>query len=78
VALRADGKATRKRPQEPGQAFRVQHFRKGVETTISSITERLPKSVHAVTAQGFALKRLLVVCTHTRAQREPLSETWVK
>ena len=62
-------KANSKRPHEPWQAFLVQHFRKGVETTISQITERLPKSVHAVTAQGFALKLLLFVFTHTLAQR---------
>lgn len=68
VTLVADRKANSKRPLEPWQRFLLQHFRKGVETTISSITERFPKSIHAVTAQGFALKLLLFVFTHTLAE----------
>lgn len=68
VELAADRRANSKRPHEPWQNFLIQHFRKGVETTISQITERFPKSIHAVTAQGFALKLLLFVFTHTLAE----------
>lgn len=68
VDLAADRRANSKRPHEPWQNFLIQHFRKGVETTISQITERFPKSIHAVTAQGFALKLLLFVFTHTLAE----------
>lgn len=68
VDLQADRRRGSKRPHEPWQNFLIQHFRKGVETTISQITERFPKSIHAVTAQGFALKLLLFVFTHTLAQ----------
>ncbi|MFD2783919.1 IS982 family transposase [Hymenobacter rubripertinctus] len=68
VALMVDRRKNSKRPHEPWQNFLIQHFRKGVETTISQITERFPKSIHAVTAQGFALKLLLFVFTHTLAQ----------
>ena len=68
VALLVDRRSNSKRPREPWQTFLIQHFRKGVETTISQITERFPKSIHAVTAQGFALKLLLFVFTHTLAQ----------
>lgn len=68
VALLADRKANSKRPHEPWQDFLIHHFRKGVETTISQLTERFPKSIHAVTAQGFALKLLLFVFTHTLAE----------
>ena len=68
IALLSDRKANSKRPHEPWQAFLIQHFRKGVETTISQITERFPKSIHAATVQGFALKILLFVFTHTLAE----------
>ena len=68
MALTVDRRSNSKRPHEPWQNFLIQHFRKGVETTISQITERFPKSIHAVTAQGFALKLLLFVFTHTLAQ----------
>lgn len=63
-----DRKKNNKRPHEPWQNFLIQHFRKGVETTISQITARFPKSIHAVTEKGFALKLLLFVFTHTLAQ----------
>jgi hypothetical protein len=68
VDLRADRRSNSKRPHEPWQSFLIEHFRKGVETTISQMTERFPKSIHAVTAQGFALKLLLFVFTHTLAE----------
>jgi len=68
VELAVDRKANSKRPHEPWQTFLIQHLRKGVETTTSQITGRFPKSIHAVTAQGFALKLLLFVFTHTLAE----------
>jgi hypothetical protein len=68
VALTVDRRKNSKRPHEPWQNFLIQHFRKGVETTISQITERFPKSIHAITAEGFALKLLLFIFTHTLAQ----------
>ena len=43
VALTVDRRKNSKRPHEPWQKFLLQHFRKGVETTISQITERFPK-----------------------------------
>jgi len=68
VELQAARRTTSKRPHEPWQNFLIQHFRTGVETTISQITARFPKSIHAVTAQGFARKVLLFVFTHTLAE----------
>lgn len=68
VELQADRRQNSTRPHEPWQNFLIQYFRKGVETTISQITERFPKSIHAVTAHGFALKLLLFVFTHTLAE----------
>jgi hypothetical protein len=68
VQLRAARRSNSKRPHPSWQQFLIQPFRKGVETTISQITERFPKSIHAVTAQGVALKVLLFVFTHTLVQ----------
>jgi hypothetical protein len=65
VDMQADRRANSKRPHEPWQNFLIQHFRKGVKTTISQFTERFPKSIHAVTTLGFALKLLLLVFTFT-------------
>jgi hypothetical protein len=44
------------RPHEPARAFLIQHFRHGVETCFSGLTERFPKKIHATSAAGFALK----------------------
>jgi hypothetical protein len=68
VALVVARKANSKRPHEPWQNLLLQSFRKGAETTISQLTARFPKSIHAVTAQGFVLKLLLFVFTHTLAE----------
>jgi hypothetical protein len=38
-----------------------QVYRKRIETTFSRIEQMLPKSIHAVTAQGFELKFFLFV-----------------
>ena len=66
--LQADHQANSKQLREPWENFLIYHFRKGVETTISQITTRFPKSIHAVTTQGFALKLLLFVFAPTLAQ----------
>lgn len=68
VTLTVARKKNSKRPHEPWQTYLLHYFRKGVETTISQITERFPKSIHAVTAEGFALKLLLFIFTHTLAE----------
>ena len=68
VHLLAARRGNSQRPHQPWQAFLIQFFPKGVETTISRIVERFPSAIHAVTAQGVALKLLLFVFTHTLAQ----------
>ena len=69
--LLAARKGNSKRPHEPAQAFLIQHFRKRVETSISGITALFPKKIHAVTAQGFALKIMLFIFAYTlRSQLE--------
>lgn len=63
--LLAARKGNSKRPHHPAQAFLIQQFRKRVETSISGITALFPKKIHAVTAQGFALKVMLFIFAYT-------------
>jgi Transposase DDE domain len=58
VALR---RGNSKRPHPGPVGYLCQYFRKRVETTFSLVTERLPKSLHAVTPRGFELKVFLTV-----------------
>ena len=41
---------------EPWVAYIKQHLRHPIETLFSQITQRFPKSIHAVTMDGFLLK----------------------
>ncbi|MCR5890971.1 hypothetical protein LRS06_24930 [Hymenobacter sp. J193] len=68
MSLQANQRKNSKRPHEPWPEYLIQHFRKGMETTISQITERFPKSIHAATRQGLVLKLRLFVFTHTLAE----------
>ena len=54
-------KKNAKRPLSPSMAFVQSYHRKRVETAGSLIAQLLPKSIHAVTSQGFALKVALFV-----------------
>jgi hypothetical protein len=49
------------RPLSPPLSFMQRYYRKRVETTGSLIEQLLPKSIHAVTSQGFELKVALFV-----------------
>jgi hypothetical protein len=54
-----------KRPLPPYIAY-VQHYhRKRIETVGSLIERRLPKTIHAVTAEGFELKVFLFVLAYS-------------
>ena len=44
---------------EPWEVYLHHHRRKRVEVTNSLITQRLPRSIHAVTAAGFEIKVVL-------------------
>jgi Transposase DDE domain len=54
-------KKNSKRAVSPSIAFVQSYHRKRVETAGSLLTRLLPKSIHAVTAQGFELKGALFV-----------------
>jgi hypothetical protein len=57
-------RANSQRPHHPARAFLIQHFRHGIETCFSGLTERFPKKIHATSAAGFALKIGLFVFVH--------------
>lgn len=61
IALMPIRKKNAKRALPPAVSF-VQHYdRKMIETAGSLIEQLFPKSMHAVTSQGFALKVALFV-----------------
>ncbi|MGI4865164.1 MAG: transposase [Janthinobacterium lividum] len=53
-----------KRPHHPAQRFLLPYFRKRLDPTGSQLTARFAKQIHAVTAQGFALKIALFLFAH--------------
>jgi hypothetical protein len=61
IALQPMRKKNSKRPVPPYVAYWQSRGRKIVETTGSLIERLLPKSIHAVTSQGFELKVMLFV-----------------
>lgn len=58
-------KKNSKRPLPPYVTFVQQYYRKMVETAGSLIERLLPKSIHAVTSQGFELKVALFVVAYS-------------
>jgi hypothetical protein len=53
------------RPLPPAIAYVQPYYRKRMETVCSLIERRLPKTIHAVTAQGFELKVFLCVLAYS-------------
>lgn len=56
VSLQVMRKKNSRRADEPWVAYIKQHLRHPIETLFSRITQRFPKSIHAVTIDGFWLK----------------------
>lgn len=56
LELRSARKKNSKRQRQPWAEYLLQHARKRVETSFSTLTSLFPKSIHAVTPQGFELK----------------------
>lgn len=63
VTLLPQRKKNSRRALPAWVAYLQQHYRKRIETSFSALERRLPKSIHAVTAQGFELKVFLFVLT---------------
>ncbi len=59
IMLKPLRKKNSKRQYEPWEVYLHHHYRKRVEVTNSLITQRLPRSIHAVTAAGFEMKVVL-------------------
>jgi len=49
-------------------AFLIQPYRKGIETTFSQLTARFSKHIYSGTAAGFVLKLALFIFVHTLDQ----------
>ena len=58
-------KKNSRRPDEPWVAYIKQHLRHPIETLFSQITQRFPKSIHAVTIDGFLMKIVASILVFT-------------
>jgi hypothetical protein len=65
VELLIQRKSNAKRKHHPALDFLKKHSPKKMETVFSTITNRFPKSIHAITAKGFLLKILLFLFAYT-------------
>lgn len=54
-----------RRPDKPYVAYIKQHLRHAIETVFSQITQHFPKSIHAVTMDGFLMKIVTFIIVHT-------------
>ena len=61
IELKPIRKCNSKRQQPPWVSYLQNSYRRAIETTGSLIQRLLPKSIHAVTAQGFELKVVLFI-----------------
>ena len=59
ITLKPLRKKNSKRQYPPWEVYLHHHRRKPVEVTNSLITQRMPRSIHAVTAAGFEMKIIL-------------------
>lgn len=65
IVLQVARKRNSKRPDSPALAYIKQTTRHYIETVFSQITLRFPKSIHAVTLDGFLLKLTAFILTLT-------------
>lgn len=65
VAMLMVRKSNSKRKDSAAMAFIKNTMRKRVETTFSEIEAAFPRSIHAVTPQGFILKLVLFIFAYT-------------
>ncbi|NDJ19766.1 hypothetical protein GS601_21160 [Myxacorys almedinensis A] len=65
IVLQVVRKRNSTRPDSPALAYIKQTTRHHIETVVSQITLRFPKSIHAVTLDGFLLKLATFILTLT-------------
>lgn len=68
IALKVMRKANSKRQDPPWTQYYKQSIRHRIETVFSQITRCFPKSIHAVTFEGFLLKLLAFIFAFTLEQ----------
>lgn len=68
IFLKVMRKKNSKRQDEPWNQYIKQHTRHYIETVFSSITGVFPKSIHAVTYEGFLLKLQAFIFAFTLQQ----------
>jgi hypothetical protein len=65
ITLQVARKRNSTRPDSSAWAYSKQTTRHDIETVFSTMTARFPKSIHAVTIDGFLLKLVAFVVTLT-------------
>ena len=65
ISLKVMRKKNSKRQDQPWNQYIKQHTRHYIETVFSSITSVFPKSIHAVTYEGFLLKLQAFIFAYT-------------
>ncbi len=68
ITLKVMIKKNSKRPDKPWVEYIKQSTRHYIETVFSAITSMLPKSIHAVTYEGFLLKLQTFIFAFTLKQ----------
>lgn len=68
IQLQAIRKKNSRRPDAPWVQFYKQSTRHQIETVFSQITQRFPKTIHAVTMKGFLLKLSAFIFAFTLEQ----------
>lgn len=68
ISLKVMRKKNSKRQDHPWNQYIKQHTRHYIETVFSSITCVFPKSIHAVTYEGFLLKLQAFIFAFTLQQ----------
>jgi hypothetical protein len=65
IRLLAARKSNSKKPHNPCTEYLIAVGRKRIETAFSDIAKLMPKSIHAVTAEGFLIKLIAFIWAYT-------------
>ena len=65
ISLLANRKANSKRPHKPWTEYLISSGRKRIEAVFSDINKYFPKTIHAVTCNGFLIKLIAFIWAYT-------------
>jgi len=65
ITLKVNRKSNSKHPHEPWTEYLISSGRKRIETAFSDINKYFPKTIHAVTANGFLIKLIAFIWAYT-------------